>query len=484
MAKKESTFLDVVNFISDNVDDTASSLPEYLQGTRNDFLTMVEDNIAEIPQIKDILSEVNILVASYYLAALTMHLGSPEASVRKDLDKFAVERSPLKTAIKFGLALGAAYLAGKSGAALAKRVLGLEGMTGTLGAPGDYSKRLMFESMKPLTQDDIDKAFRDLDSREEKLRKREDKLRSDHASMRNTADRMRNASEADRIREREENLGRRDDSLRRKADGIRNASDRLRNDRESARLEEERKKLDEERAALESQIEAQGSVTVGKGDLAKMLHEGGSLASGKTFDLVIERNGNKMPLTIDVSLAVLVAESEAVKVILGVGDYKYSFQARKLEANAGTKKWVRDIVFSRDLIDAMRQNRYKDKSGYYKSVINTRNRNMLSGMFGNLSVNNASSAFVISQETVDAMEPVLGNSLDDFDTRQRLFENTLTMIIAVVDRQWESVTFYHRGLRRYSEINLRDLSKGGKGNNLDVSEVIRAYQAGSSPSMR
>lgn len=447
MAKNESTFLDVVNFISDNVDDAAGSLPEYLEGTRNDFLTLVESNIADMPQIKDILGEANVLVASYYLAALTLHMGLPEANVRKDLDKFAVERSPLKTAIKFGLALGAAYLAGKTGMSLAKRTLGLENMTGTLGGPGDFTKRIMAESYKPMTAADIAKATDDLDKREERLKKREERLRQDHDRMRST-------------------------------------SDRQRNERDREKLEDEREQLEKEREALQEQRDYAGDVGIGKGDLSKMLHDGGSLATGKTFDLVIERNGNKMPLIVDISLAVLVAESEAVATILGVGSYKYTFQARKLDAAAGAKKWVRDIVFSRDLIDAMRQNRYKDKTGYYASVVKSRSKNMLAGAFGNLSVNNASSVFVISQETVDAMEPELGGSLEDFEVRQRLFSDTLTMIIVVVDRRWETVTFYHRGLRRYTELNLRDLAKGGKGSNLDVTEVIRAYQAGNAPSMR
>lgn len=477
MSKQDSTFLDVVNFLADNVDDTASSLPEYLSGTRNDFLTLVEAPIADIPEIKDILNEVNVLVASYYIASLTMHIGLPEMSIRKDLDKFSVERSPLKTAIKFALALGVAYAAGKTGAKLLKSTLGLEGFSGTMGAPDKFAEHLMLEGYKNATHKDLNKMAAELDVRENRIRSREDKIRNDIHTIRNSQRDVQLDRREDKIKDREENI-------KTKLDGLKNTSDKTRVEREYLKLEKEKKALEDERKALDDLASDKGDVTIGKGDVSKQLHEGGSLACGKTFDLTIERNGAKMPLMVDVGLAVLVAESAAMETILSVGGYEYSFEHRKMTATPGTREWVRNVVFSRDLIDAMRQNRNKDKTGFYKSIVATRSKNWLSSLFGNVSVNNASSAIVVTQATIDKLEPILGGSLEDYDIRSRLFKDTLTMLIFVVDMHWETVSIYHRGMRRFTEINLRDLRKSGKSGNMDVSEIIRAYQAGNTPALR
>lgn len=427
------TFVDAVQHLSDNFHDSASSLPEFVGSTRNDFLTLVEADIADMAEIKDVLGVANTLVASYYLAAFTLHIGIPGVDVRGELDKFAVERSPIKTAIKFALGIGLTYLAGKS-------IFGREHYVGTLGAAGDFGKILATESFKQMTPDE---QMAEIIKREDKLKSREERLKSDF-------DKMKQNQERESIR------------------------------RERERLEKDRERLKEEQDALESEPGALG-VSYGKQDVAKHLAEGGDLSTGKTFDMTIERDGNRMPLSLNISLSVMVADKVAMKTILGVGDYEYSFENRKMLASAGARSWIRDIALSRDLIDQMRKNRRADKTGFYKSVVAARNKNWLSSLFGNVSVNNASSVIIVSSDTVDEMEPVLGGPLSDFNIRQRLFKDTLTMLIFVVDQRWENITIYHRGLSRATELDFRAIKNSKGGNKMDVDEIIRAYQAGSAP---
>lgn len=379
------TFVDVITKMNDSYSD-ASSLPEYVEGTRNDFLTLIESKVAELPEAASILGVANTLVASYYLSAFTLHLGLPGVDIRGNLDKFAVARSPLKSAIKFAISVGVFALG-------AKVAFGRESYVGTMGAPGDFGKILATEGFKASGEDE-----------EKDDKKKEHKPKPSKNGM---------------------------------------------------------------------------SVT--KQDMARQISEGGDLSTGKIFDLEIVRDGNTMPLSLSIGLSVLVAEKEGMKSILSVADYEYSFDNRTMLASAGARSWIRDIALSRDLIDQMRKNRHADKTGFYKTVVATRNKNWISSLFGNVSINNASSVIIVSQETVDEVESILGGPLTDFNIRSRIFKDTLTMLIFVVDQRWDTVTIFHRGLNRYTELRMRDINSSKGGNNMDVNEIIRAYQAGNAP---
>lgn len=358
-----NTIVDLVTKFGDLWQDKADSLPEFNSNTRNDFITLVETRIADLPEMRDILGVANTLVSSYYLSSLSQIIGIPGVNIGRTLDKVAVKRDPIKGAVAGGLGL--------------MRYLGAESIGGTLGAPGNFTSYLMAESYS--------------------------------------------------------NGG------------------------------------------------ATGAA-FGKGDYGKVLSTNDDLSTGKQFEFIIERDGNRVPVNLTVALAVSLIDPESLKSVLGVGGMSMMFEERIIKAKAGDLKWLRDIVFSRDIIDEMRKNRHRDKTGYYQKVMSRRSNNWLAGLLSmNWSVNNASSIIVASQETVDDLEVELGGPLSDFEIRSRVFKDTLTMLILVVDQRWEQVTIYHRGLDDATEVPFKDLRRSKGGNNMDVDEIIRAYNAGSAP---
>ena len=424
-----NTFVDFLSVVNREFDSLgADSLPEFLSSTRNDFLTLIDTDVADMPECKDILDVANILVGSYFLAGFTMHIGLPGVDLRGDLDKFAVKRSPIKTALKFALGIGIAILGGRA-------ILGRESYgVGTYGAPGDFGAILSLESFSDV---DIDSIYEDVEERERKLDEQEAKLNE--------------------IR----------DSLKRKS--------------EMERIRTERERLREDRERAKSGGKTNASASVGKQDLGRYISEAPNLATGKIFDLEVERNGNKVPIVFNIGLSVISADKPAMRNILGVSDYEYSFDNRKMLASAGAKSWLRDIILNRDLIDHMRKTRRADKTGFYKEIVKARTNNWFSSFFGNVSINNASSVIITTQEMMDEIEPIIGGPISDNNVRERLFKDTLTMLIFVVDRRWGMVTIYHRGLSRPSEVSFSDLKSTKGGGKMDVQEIIRAYQAGSNP---
>ena len=366
-----NTVVDLITKFGDLWQDKADSLPEFNSNTRNDFITLVETRISDMPEMRDILGIANTLVSSYYLSSLSQIIGIPGVNIGRTLDKVAVKRDPVKGAVAGGVGL--------------MRFLGAESITGTLGAPDAFIPYLMTES------------YRD------------------------------------------------------PSEGV-------------------------------NRPDGPTGAQMGRGDYNKVLSTNDDLSTGKTFEFVVERDGNSVPVNLTVALAVSLIDPDSLKSVMGVSGMSMLFEERTIKAKSGDLKWLRDIVFSRDLIDEMRKNRHRDKTGFYKKVLGRRSSNWLAGLLSmNWSVNNASSIIVASQETVDELEVELGGPLSDFEIRSRVFKDTLTMLIFVVDQRWEQVTIYHRGIDTATEVPFKDLRRSKGGNNMDVDEVIRAYNAGSAP---
>lgn len=238
------------------------------------------------------------------------------------------------------------------------------------------------------------------------------------------------------------------------------------------------------RVALEaSDASATSSSTVSR-DTTTVLKELTNLSVGKMFSVEITDGLHSASIPISIRLIASTIPSQNLVHILSVGSEDKSAKERYHAWKAGRLEFVRDLVFCQDLIDAHRKNLMADKDGIYANLIKRHRGNQLSAMFsGNPSVATASNMVVISNDTASKLELKVNGRLSEFKTRERLFKDTYVMIMAVVDKGWERVTFYHRGIDQATEVGLRDLKIANKGSGPDVGEILKAYRLGSAPSL-
>lgn len=222
------------------------------------------------------------------------------------------------------------------------------------------------------------------------------------------------------------------------------------------------------------------NVGLGK-DSLKQISEQDKLSTGKMFSAVFERDGNKAELMLRVRLAVKSAPTTAMKTFIAFSDQTKTFSERLIKASVGSLGYAKDIFFSNDLIEEYRKNRYRDKTGYYKQLMDRRNGNWLSGLLSfSPSINNASAVMVVSRETLDELTAELGGDFDDFAIRQRVFHDTLTVYYVVIDTQWNRVVIYTRGMDGSMELDKGDFAKSSKGGS-NVNSIIEAYRSGAQP---
>ena len=122
----------------------------------------------------------------------------------------------------------------------------------------------------------------------------------------------------------------------------------------------------------------------------------------------------------------------------------------------------------------------KDSSGMFSEVLRRKSSNQIAGaLSGNPSISQISNIIIVSSETVDLFERETNKKMSQERTRDLIFNNTQTLILAVVNRTRETVTLHYHDIAVPTTVTFRELKKsGGDGGGPDIMEILKAYQMG------
>jgi hypothetical protein len=229
--------------------------------------------------------------------------------------------------------------------------------------------------------------------------------------------------------------------------------------------------------------DAESGVTFGK-DAVADLKELANLSVGKMLNVKITDGDKSFDMPISIRLMASSLPTASLIHILSLGNKDNSIKERYHAWKAGRLRFIEDLILCQDLVDAHRKNLMGDKDGIYSNLVSRASGNKASGLLsGNPSVATASNLVVMSRSTADQLEMHTNMKLSRFADREKLFKPTYVMIMAVIDKQWDRVTFYHRGVNGDTTVSTRELKVSNRGNGPDVSDILKAYQLGNSPSI-
>lgn len=219
-------------------------------------------------------------------------------------------------------------------------------------------------------------------------------------------------------------------------------------------------------------------------DTVNSINELSNLSVGKIFNVEITDGLHSRMVPISIRLISSSLPSNSMVHILSIGSKDLSFSDRWHRFKANRIEFWRDLVLCQDQIDDYRDNLMKDKDGVYSAMSKRNNANKLAGILSmNPSVATASNIAVISKSTADTLEMHLNGKLKDFRIRQKMMENTYLMLLVVIEKDWDRVTIYHRGINLATEVSIKDMKAANSGKGIDVGSVLSAYRAGSSPTI-
>lgn len=229
-----------------------------------------------------------------------------------------------------------------------------------------------------------------------------------------------------------------------------------------------------------------------KENVGDILRENTNLSVGKLINVTLSDSEykSKVVLPISVRLTVNTLPSKAVESILTADNRDHTMIERFHAWRSGRIEFWRDLVLCQDMIDERKRLLMKDKAGVYSAMINVATKNTSSvilnkltgGKSGSPSLASSSNIVVISDTTLKEIENKLGTKLSDFRTRTKIFESGYMMLLVVIDKHFDRVTFYHRGVNLPTTMGLRDMKISNKNSGPDILDIMKAMGQNSAPS--
>lgn len=220
-------------------------------------------------------------------------------------------------------------------------------------------------------------------------------------------------------------------------------------------------------------------------ELSKSAFGDSSLVTGKMYNVTIKDGDSSATVPVAIKLLVnSIPTNVAVNLMAMHSKLDYDVVERFHSWRAGRIQFVRDLILCKDLIDKHRNTLIKDSSGVYSEIVNRQNKNLKAGLLNQTpSLATASNLAIISSDTAEQIERKLDGSLDNFKTRHAIFQNTNLMILVVIDKSWEQITFYHRGINAFSKVSVKDLKAASKKDGGDVNAILKSFIEGKAPTI-
>lgn len=220
------------------------------------------------------------------------------------------------------------------------------------------------------------------------------------------------------------------------------------------------------------------------GDTLKALVESSNLAVGKMINVDLQVGEQRLKIPVTIRLTPASIPNQSILHILAMKTEDNTFVERFHAWRSGRIAFWKDLMLAQDLLDQHQAALMKDEHGVYSEIIRRTNNAKKYGLLDqNPSLSSASNLFILSETTAREVELKLGGKLSNARIHQRAFENTYAMIITVIDRESERVTFYHRGVAMATEVSIRDIKASAKNKGPDIMDIFKSYQLGQNPQL-
>jgi hypothetical protein len=214
------------------------------------------------------------------------------------------------------------------------------------------------------------------------------------------------------------------------------------------------------------------------------LHENSNLSVGKMLQIEIGDGRQNAVINVNVRLIANTVSGSFLADAISITGKDTSWHNRYHQWRAGQLEFIRDLVLCQDLIDDHKKLLGKDRVGSFSEIMKRRRNNGLSALFSkSTSLATASNIIVISDTTRKEIESRDGLKFSSVRARKEIFEKTYLMLVVIVDPEREAVTIYHRGIDTPTELTVRQIKSGNKGTGPDISDILKAYQMGNSPTL-
>lgn len=202
-----------------------------------------------------------------------------------------------------------------------------------------------------------------------------------------------------------------------------------------------------------------------------------NIAIGKELNVPVTIEGKKFDIKTTVRLSIDTLSTQGLLSTLAMDTKDNTMRGRYLRWRAREISFF-DYVTCMDMIDADKKGLLNDQNGIYTEKRGRKSASLVAALIsGSASVNVASSITVITKSTAKALEMEMRGELSNYRVRERMFDDTLSTMLIVVDPLSESIRLYSRGISDDSLYTFDDIANNStNGDGVDINAVARAFK--------
>lgn len=206
-----------------------------------------------------------------------------------------------------------------------------------------------------------------------------------------------------------------------------------------------------------------------------------NLSIGRLVKVTLESEGVSAVVPVSIRLMVSLLRGSLISEFF-VGDSKMdkTLKERYFQWKAGSIGFWRDLVFCQDLVKKRRRKLVNDKQGVaYEIHKRELNSQASTAITAKASLASRSNLFVVSKASVADVYRRSGVNIENFSSRQALFDAGMVMMMVVVDTERDLVQIYEDSIRTPTTLTMRDIqqSSGKADNGAAIMELLKGMQS-------
>lgn len=163
-----------------------------------------------------------------------------------------------------------------------------------------------------------------------------------------------------------------------------------------------------------------------------------------------------------------------------------SIRQRWMQVSAGEISFFKDFLLGQD----RRKKRFKalrdDKTGALKDMVERQENNLSSSWLKLAQVtperqNIANTILIFEKNSFDRACNSAGLKFKDFNSRQKFFNKTFSMIVVTVDPMYNQIEMYYHGLNAMSTFTFDQMKKNSKTESVDLMSMMKTFANGMAP---
>lgn len=211
-------------------------------------------------------------------------------------------------------------------------------------------------------------------------------------------------------------------------------------------------------------------------DAMTTILEPSNMAVGNVITLKISTGGEKpeiIPIPIQITLDVRHTRMPVITQLLARRANNETFSERKLRLELGEISKV-EFLTTIDLIKEETKALMSDKEGLLSEISNRVNKaKMYGALTQSPSAAVSSALYIVSKEDMEEVKQRMSGSINIKKIRDKIFDTSYAMIIAVVDADRDMVSFYFNGMDRVTDIPVKTLKSKASKQGTDIFEMMK-----------